>query len=350
MSLTTSRSDLDAAKDRLLIPELWRILSLPGEPPTRDQLKFSSPLRTDAHPSCSFYRGCKRMRDWSTGKDYDAVDFLGEALGLKNGEAIRKFLEIAAGNAITINYTPVVQPQPKTKAERPVLLGFRKGTLAELQRIAESRKIDVRAVELAQDLGTLRIGEVCGFESWILLDESGFCAEARRISRKPYPAITTEKIKLGERKAHTLRGSRKDWPVGLLPAKEYRQSVSTFLLVEGGPDYLAALHFILLQKRTEILPVAMLGRGQGLGLKGLCSEAVEHFRCRRVRMVPHNDPDGGSYLSAVRWAKQLRSVGADVDAFLLKGLTKTDLAPIKDLNECVEISPEEARKLKELFP
>lgn len=346
---TKSRSELDAAKERLRIPELWRILNLPGEPPARDGVKFSSPLRPDANPSCSFYSDCQRMRDWSAAKNYDAVDFLGEALGLKNGEAIRRFIEIAHGRPISVDYSPVLA-EAKPKPERPVLSGFRKASRSELQRIAESRKIDPSAVELAQDFGTLRVGEVSGFESWVLLDESGFCAEARRISRKPYPAIITEKIKLGERKAHTLRGSRKDWPVGLLPAKEYRQSVSTFLLVEGGPDYLAALHFMLLQKRTGILPVAILGRGQGLGLKGLHPEAVEHLRGRRVRMVPHNDPDGGSYLSAIRWAKQLRSVGAEVDAFLLKGLTKTDLAPIKDLNECVAIAPEHAQRLKELFP
>lgn len=98
-----------------------------------------------------------------------------------------------------------------------------------------------------------------------MFDESGICAEGRRLNRKPYPALTIEgKVCLGERKAHTLRGSRKDWPVGILPAKEYRQSVEAFMLVEGGPDYLAALHLELQQKRTGILPVAILGRGQGL--------------------------------------------------------------------------------------
>jgi hypothetical protein len=339
-----SRSDLDAAKDRLPIPELWRILNLPEEPPTRDHVKFSSPLRPDAHPSCSFYNECRRMRDWSTGKDYDAVDFLGDALGLKNGAAIRKFLEIANGSAITIDYAPIVQPQPKAKAERPILSGFTKASRTELQRIADSRKIDVRAVELAQELGTLRVGEVCGCESWVLLDESGVCAEARRLNRKPYPAIG----KLGERKAHTLRGSNKAWPVGILPAEQYRQSVEVILLVEGGPDYLAALHFALDQKRAEMLPVALLGRGQGL--RGLHPDSIEHFRNRRVRMVPHNDPDGRSYLSAIRWAQQLRSVEADVDAFILKGLTKADLSPIKDLNECVEIGPGHAQRLEELLP
>lgn len=104
------------------------------------------------------------MRDWSTGKDYDAVDFLGEALGLRNGEAIRRFLGITDGSPMAVDYVPIVRPQSKAKAERPVLLGFVKSTRIEAQRIADSRKIDVRAVELAQDLGTLRVGEVCGYQ------------------------------------------------------------------------------------------------------------------------------------------------------------------------------------------
>lgn len=164
----TSRSNLDGAKERLRLPELWRFLNLAGEPPTRDGVKFSSPLRPDAHPSCSFYNGCRRMRDWSTGKDYDAVDFLGEALGLKNGEAIRGVLEIAIGGPITVDYAPIVRPQPKTKAERPILSGFTKATRIEAQRIADSRKIDIRAVELAQDLGRFELAKYA-------VTSPGFC-------------------------------------------------------------------------------------------------------------------------------------------------------------------------------
>src|SRR5258707_47202 len=124
-NLPVSRSEIELAKERLRIPELWRILNLPGEPSTRDGIKFSSPLRPDVHPSCSFYDDCKRMVDWSTGKSYDAIDFLAEALGLRNGE-------------------------------------------------------------------------VCGFLSWVLLDQSGLCAEARRLNREPYPpVIINGKVQLG---------------------------------------------------------------------------------------------------------------------------------------------------------
>jgi hypothetical protein len=340
-----SRSDLDSAKDRLRIPELWRILKLPGEPVTRDGVKFCSPLRPDVHPSCSLRNGGKQMKDWSAGKDYDAVALLGAALGLRNGEAIRRFVEIANGHPATVVPAPVVPEQRHAEAQRPNLSSLRKADRSELKKIADSRRIDVRAVELAQDLGTLRVGEVCGYLSWVLLDKSGLCAEGRRLNRKPYPAVANGK--LGERKAHTLRGSRKDWPVGILPAEEYRKSAEAFLLVEGGPDYLATLHFALTQKRTGVLPVAILGRGQGL--RGLHPDSLDHFRGRRVRIVPHDDPDGGSYQSALRWAKQLRDVEADVDFFHLRNL-RTANGKVKDLNDCCELGSSQAAELEGLFP
>jgi hypothetical protein len=182
----------------------------------------------------------------------------------------------------------------------------------------------------------------------VLLDSSGLCAEARRLDGKKFPEVTTDIVQLSERKAHTLRGSRKDWPVGIMLAPEYQKSLETILVVEGGPDYLAALHFSLKQRKTGILPVAILGRGQGL--RGLHPDSIEHFRGRRVRIYPHDDPDGGSYRSALRWAKQLRDVGAEVDFFTFKGMRKTNGDLVKDLNDCVELAPELLSKLRELFP
>src|SRR5258706_16189585 len=193
-----SRSEIDEAKDRVRLPELFRILNLPGELPSRDGVKFSNPLRPDAHPSCSFYDGCRRMKDWSTGKDYDAIDFLGEALTLQNGESIRRFLDIANGDKVTAAHATVLRVQKKAEVRRPNLSGLRKATRAEVQEIEDSRKVDPRAVQLAQGLGTLRVGGVCGYLAWVLLDSSGLCAEGRRLNRKPYPAITKGKVQLSE--------------------------------------------------------------------------------------------------------------------------------------------------------
>jgi hypothetical protein len=348
-TLPKSRSEIEAAKERIRLPELWKILALPGEPPRRDGVKFSSPLRPDTHPSCTFFDDGRRMIDWTTGKSYDGIDLLGETLGLKNGEAIRRFVEIANGYPVRVDPAPSARPQPKAKATRPKLSGLRKAMPYELEQIAASRNISVRAAELAQDLGTVRVCEVCGFVSWVVLDESGLCAEGRRLNGKSYPQVVRDgKVLIGERKAHTLRGSRKDWPVGILPAEQYRKSVETIALVEGGPDYLAALHFMLAQGRTGILPVAMLGRCQGL--RGLHPHSRRYLQGMRVRIYPHADADNGSYKNAAIIAERLEVLGCEVDCFVFEGLKKSDGAIIKDLNDCVDVAPQFARRLEDLFP
>jgi hypothetical protein len=197
-------------------------------------------------------------------------------------------------------------------------------------------------------MGTLRVGDVCGYLSWVLLDSSGLCAEGRRLNRGPYPAFTSAKVQLRERKTHTLGGSQKNWPVGILPSAEYRKSVEAILLVEGGPDYFTALHFALKQQRVGILPVAILGRGQAL--RGLRPDSLEYFRGQRVRIVPHDDRDGGAYRSALVWCRQLKQLDCKVDFFTFKDLRKTDGMPVNDLNDCAELSAEQLSKLEDLFP
>lgn len=245
---------------------------------------------------------------------------------------------------------PPISRAQKTQAPilRPDLSRLRRANRAELEQIANSRGIDRQAVELAQDMGTLRAGEIWGHLSWILLDSSGLCVEGRRLNREPYPAVTNAKIQLGERKAHTLRGSRKDWPVGIVPAAEYRTSVEAILVVEGGPDYLAALHFALQHQKIGTLPVAMLGRGQGL--HGLHPDSLEYFRAKRVRIYPHDDPDCRSYEAAEMWARQLMQLDAEVDFFTFEGITSSNGNPCKDLNDCVAADGRFRKRLEELLP
>jgi len=174
------------------------------------------------------------------------------------------------------------------------------------------------------------------------------CAEARRIDGKLFPALRSKGLELGERKAHTIRGSRKSWPVGILPALEYRSKFNAIGLTEGGPDFLGLLHFALLQNRTDIQPVAVLGRGQAR--RGFHADTLELFRGRRVRIYPHVDSDGGGLEQAKVWAAELGAVGCEVDLFMLDGLQKIDGSPIKDLIDCVQIGPAQAPELEGLFP
>jgi hypothetical protein len=154
------------------------------------------------------------------------------------------------------------------------------------------------------------------------------------------------KCQLGGRKAHTLGGSQKSWPVGILPAKEHRHNVEAIASIEGGPDYLATLHFALTQNRKGILPIAILGRG----VSRLHPDALQYFKGRRVRIYPHNDSDKLSYETATLLARQLQQLRCEVDYFVFEGLRKASGATIKDLNDCVEVIPEQTGRLEELFP
>jgi CHC2 zinc finger len=327
---------------------------------TSGQLVGLCPLHQEKTPSFHVYPDDDHYHCFGCGAHGDVTNLEQALGGGTRSEAAERLGAERTQKASQLPKAPKQEPGPtitkenpsgraqkKAEARRPNVSSLRMASRAELQQIADSRKIDLRAVELAQDLGTLRIGEVCGYLSWVLLDESGLCAEGRRLNRKPYPAVTTGKVQLSERKAHTLRGSRKDWPVGIMPAAEYQKSVEAILVVEGGPDYLAALHFALQQRKTGILPVAILGRGQGR--RGLHPESLEHFRGKRVRIFPHEDPDRLGLRSAVRWARELQKLNCRVDLFRFRGLLKRDGAPINDLNDCVELSESDSPKLDEIF-
>lgn len=233
---------------------------------------------------------------------------------------------------------------PEQAELRPNLSTLREGTIAELSHFAVARHICIEALETAQRMGTARVGRICGFPSIVLLDQSGRCAEGRRLDNKKYPSIGS----LKRRKSHTLAHSKKNWPVGILPASEYCNKLNIIVLVEGLPDFFSALHFAQLQKRADIQPVAILGRVQAT--HGFHPDSLELFRGRRVRVYPHADSDGGGLEQAIRWARQLERINCEVDLFRLDGLKKADGSPIKDLNDCVEIAPDQAHELEALLP
>jgi hypothetical protein len=299
----------------------------------------------DGKPSFSVYNNGKKWKDHATGESGDVLSFYAIARGIEMAKALVEFIEMANGRAIAGPVAPVIRATRATEKRKPNLARFRPGKRAELERVAATRNLDLRAVQLAEEMGTLRFGLVCGLPSWILTDESGLCSEGRRLDGKPYPPLKTKRCELGERKAHTLRNSRKAWLVGILPAPEYRE-FDAISFIEGGPDYLAAVHFVVRQGKSGILPVAMLGRGQGR----IDPEALEYFRGKRIRIYPHDDGDGGGRRSAMVWAQQLEKVDAHVDFFVFEGMRKCDGKPVKDLNDCTQTERHFACRLEELFP
>lgn len=337
------------AKLRLLIPDLMRLIGVPPTsiPKYRASNSTAQNVRCpwfhrhsnqDKNPSCSIYANGTRIKCFVCGYNLDGPEFLKRWKNVSSAQAIRSFSSLAVGRP------PVVIPA-KREAATMVSVDLRSLSEADKAQIARLRAIDVSAVEWACRLGALHFSQVCGYRSWVLTDGTMRIAEARRLDGTKYP----EWGNVGERKAHTIKGSEKSWPVGIELLRRHAE-LRAVVLVEGGPDYLAALHWIHQFQRRDILPVAMLGKAE------MHPEAVQLMRGHRVRIYPHNDPDGGGLKTAVRWSTQLSQSGCQVDLFHFDGLNRTNGQPVKDLNDLTTINPhhlqipQDQQKLHFLLP
>lgn len=327
------RHDLQALKASVTIADVWQRLGLPGAPGK----SCRSPFRADRTPSFSVHSEGQLWKDFGTGEGGDVIDFIACACGLESQEATRRFLAIAG--------VPVTVPSPRAQGSSSDTLklpALRRGSMREIEAVAQSRRLRVDAVSLARSLPTLAFADVCGYPCWILTDAARRIAEARRIDGKPFPPTGT----LGERKAHTLKGSSKAWPAGVAVLRTL-SSFRALMIVEGGPDYLAALHFACASEKWDVLPVAMLGRSAGMQMN---AEALALMCGRRVRIYPHADADGGGVTCARVWAEQLHAHGCNVDLYDFRGLMRRDGRAVKDLNDAAVIAPAQEHELSDILP
>ena len=200
---------------------------------------------------------------------------------------------------------------PAQKAEQgSVTFDVREPSDADHESIIRTRKLSPEGVSgllLAHDVGVLHFADVAGFRCWLVADESTRCAEARRLDGKTFPAIGN----LAERKAHTLKGSTKSWPVGLaLRVSESRGEHLRripLVLVEGGPDLLAAFALLaaLPSSEGDVQPVAMLGASASIN-----AEALVQIAGRRVLVLAHGDKAGAD--CAAQWGRQLSEANCKV--------------------------------------
>ncbi len=307
-------------KSRFTLRDVAANLGL--ELPTRDGVKFRSPLRHDRNPSCTIKGNV--LFDWSTGEHFDAIDLFAAAKNISNGEAIRELAERlniagrvqdlgqnARKRQVTTVITSPARTEPIASQSAPVAFDESRPTDDDFAAILAARSWPEDALSgllLAHDLGVLRFGKVCGCPCWIVTDEGRRIAEARRLDGKPFPAVGT----LGERKAHTIRGSVKSWPVGLrLRIVPERLREFAVVLVEGGPDLMAAYAVLarLPMGARDVHPVAMLGTSATIAPDAL---GVEHYSTsgRAVVILAHGDDPGRE--AGRRWAKQLSGAGCRV--------------------------------------
>jgi len=266
--------------------------------------KFRSPFRPDGTPSCEIYR--ETIKDRTSGESYDSIKCFAEVKGISNSEAIKQLAAELPGRA----------PKPEPVNKQPMQLPTLSYSQGQAQAVAKIRGLGEASTEMPGAIyGTLGFGKVGGFDCWVLTDASNRIAEARRMDGEKFPAIGN----LSERKSHTLKGSCKSWPLGISP-KVTVPPAFPVVLVEGGPDYLAACELAFHAKR-EFLPVAMLGAGQSIH-----ADALAFFKGRDVLILAH--PDDAGLIAAKRWAGQLKQAGATPRAEQLNGGDLNDLVKL----------------------
>ena len=275
----------------------------------------------------------------------DEVTLLEKVENLSRTEAIRRLRELAIGTGAPAQTTRVNTPKvprrprlPQPSLEYPADLHT--GSYEELCTVAKLRSVSEQAVIAMSRAGFLGFATVCGAPSWLVLDASGKAAEARRMDGCPYP----DGRGLPSRKAHTLKNSQKSWPLGLISKKLHTLPDTSVLLVEGSGDFVAAHHFCQLHPGGQRWqPVAFLGAC----VRKIHPDAVGLLGGRVVRIVPHCDKAGET--AGIAWARLLRNIGCSVHGFNLAGMRTATGAPVKDLNDCTQIHPDDFVRLRLLL-
>lgn len=244
----------------------------------------------------------------------------------------------AQRNAVAVPWRPAVPP-PKRPVQsaavtprplangRPKLPPLTAGTPDQHAALAALRGLSREGIALAAARGLVRFGEFQGRAAWFITDSTGRAATARRLDGQPWATDV---------KAWTLRHSHGSWPVGSLEASPF----PVIALVEGGPDLLAAHHFIVTAGRVDdVAAVALLS-----GNMSIHPDAAPTFAGKRVRVLAQSDMKGRA--AGIRWAFQVEAAGGSADS-----LAAAEVHPTaKDLNDLARIDPSNLATLTTIFP
>jgi hypothetical protein len=227
----------------------------------------------------------------------------------------------------------VYQPPTCDKAEkRAKWPRFETPCHNDLSTIAKRRKLYLDAVELAASRGLLKVATHHGYRCWIIADRTGLAAQARRLDGELFP--------VGDgTKALTLPGSIGRHVIGLAEAKNF----PCIMLCEGGPDLLAAHHFIWAEERErDTAAVSLLGASNSID-----DQSLPAFEGKHVCIFAHADEAGRT--AAKNWAYALKPYLASVTAFDFTDLRRADGTPVNDLNDLTQLHPEDSANLNFKF-
>lgn len=324
----TASPSISEIAERLEIPQLWQVLSLPG----KSGKCVCSPFREDSSPSFSVYQdsGRWRFRDHATAEHGDALDFVRLARGCDAAEALRWAKALLGLPEKTIS-----APEEKKRW----IPDLRPGTGAEMNALGERRGFGIEAQREATSRGFFGFTEFAAASCWAVRDCRRQLMEFRRLDGRHFEAYKS----LPARKSHCI-GSGKSWPLGIEEAEGFQKVA----LLEGAADFVAVFNFLAAEgKEKSVAPIAMLGAAN----HRIADEALRRLAAKQVVLYPHLDEAGR--LAAREWARQLHSAGARVSAFDLSGCVKMDGTEGKDLADVCLISPdsfERERKFWEVLP
>lgn len=311
---------------------------------------------------------------WMQSRDVDLATAIQQIAGLANLAPLPSGTRWGGGKMTPVS--PVTLKEDKTP---PALPRLRYMTENEIAQLAKARGLSVEGVRLAamtfkraafclwpqyQDKrGDWHVSDTA-VPSWCMTDEARKVAEFRRLDNLKYP--THSKNEAGQWvlndekhwiKAWSTRG--KKWPLGTRELGE-RKCVAW---VKGGPDMLAAYHFLHgFGQLHRVAVVAMLGESARIA-----EEALPYFAGCRVRIFFDADEvrektvkraDGTTctrrtrpgFDACARWTEQLTEAGAVVKGFsfadmpdeeaeayevpeCIAKLRRADGKPVKDLND-----------------
>jgi hypothetical protein len=250
--------------------------------------RFHALFRPDNNPSCEIWNSM--IVDRSTDERFDVIGLFARHHGISDAEAIRRLAAELPGRGR--------KPKP---TKRELVIPPMSYCPQKAEALAKLRGITREGVDFAAvTVGSLGFGEAFGFPCWILTDGKNI-AEVRRLDGEKLPAIGEH---IAKRKSHALGGSIKNTPIGLYPkhgANALRKL--PILLLEGGPDYLAACTVLWNYERFQ--PVAMLGSNSLIP-----EHDIPAFSGRDVLILAHDDNSNAGVDGAKKWARQLHKAGA----------------------------------------
>ena len=276
---------------------------------------------------------------------------------------------------------PVAEPVGEEPVKRVALPRMRRLSAGTCEELAALRGVGARAVWEASEAGLVG-GAVMGMtrwgtltwggqmdslaetgslrvmpeRCWLVGDDMGYVAQARRLSGEAWPVLRQPKgvkaLTMGTAKWPIGAGGGGKWENGKMGKWEngkmgkwgngkmgkWGKGRRKVALVEGGPDLLAAFEFLVREGRVgEVDVVAMLGASVRMR-----AEALGFFAHARVRIFAHYDKEDAKngrragWEAAARWEAQLTEAGAEVDVWDFEGMRRMkDEEPVQvgDLND-----------------